>query len=324
MVYRIACTFLDDHVKKSCTLILKIAKADSKRNQIDHYYYWKREALVYRSGILEQLPPFIKAPKCYAVDENADGTVWIWLEDLDIEPLRGDWNFKQMNTIAYLLGKFNGSYIEHTDLKNHLFLCRSWQRSWVKVCSTYAGPIQEQKVQWERYFNDNTAIWEQYCRNRARVSSLLDALEDLPRVFAHQDVHWDNIFLDRRNGCDSLIAMDWQFASVSGVGEELGRIFGYALLKKKIPIDKAEEYKEELFLHYLQGLINVGWSGDAKLARFGFTASSAFRFIMVFDKLLRNFESSPVEQSNYLLSVGESLLEMAEESWALRRETTLS
>lgn len=76
-------------------------------------------------------------------------------------------------------------------------------------------------------------IWNGYSLNRTRVKSLLETLDLLPRVFAHQDVHWNNIYIEQLEESDSLIAIDWQFASISGVGEELGRIFGYALLKKK-------------------------------------------------------------------------------------------
>ncbi|WII38179.1 hypothetical protein [Paenibacillus thiaminolyticus] len=34
-----------------------------------HYSYWKREALAYQSGLLEELPG-IRAPRCYGVEEQ--------------------------------------------------------------------------------------------------------------------------------------------------------------------------------------------------------------------------------------------------------------
>lgn len=326
-VYKVCCTVLDNDRKQNYALILKILTSDSMRNHADHYYYWKREALVYHSGILNQLPIGIRSPLCYAVEEYPDENVWIWLQDIAIESIQSDWSFTHMCKISYLLGKYNGAYITGSPLPTESFLCHTWMRSWVEVCAAYAKPIEEQKVIWDTCLNDfkgKCSMWELYDNNRNRVNSLLEILELLPRVFAHQDVHWDNIFIEQLNGSDSLIAIDWQFASISGVGEELGRMFGYALLKKKIPINKVAEYKEELFLNYMQGLRDAGWDGNSKLVRFGFTASASLRFIMVIDKLLSNLEEddriNQKEKSSHLLLVTHALLKLAEESWNLRSQ----
>ncbi|MBM7569506.1 hypothetical protein [Paenibacillus sacheonensis] len=326
-VYRVSCTILDNDVEQNYALIIKILKPDYLRNHVDHYYYWKREALVYHSGILSQLPLSIRAPLCHAVEEHPDESLWIWLEDIAIEAIQCDWSFAHMCKISYLLGKYNGVYITGTHLPNESFLCRSWIRSWVEVCAAYAKPIEEQKNIWNSCledFNANSSMWGLYHINRNRVNSLLETIELLPRVFAHQDVHWDNIFIEQVNGIDTLLAIDWQFASISGVGEELGRMFGYALIKNKIPVNKVEEYKEELFQNYLQGLRDQGWDGNSKLVRFGFIASASLRFIMVMDKLISNLEEddrkNQKEKSRHLLLVAQALLELAEESWKLRSE----
>lgn len=74
----------------------------------------------------------------------------------------------------------------------------------------------------------------------------------------------------------------------------------------------------------MKGVRDTGWSGDSKLARFGFLVTAALRFIMVFDKLLRNLEVgisiSQVEKANHLLLVTEALLNMADEAWTLKSE----
>ncbi|GMK37021.1 hypothetical protein PCCS19_00740 [Paenibacillus sp. CCS19] len=323
-VYRVACTTLDNQIEQKHTLILKLLKSDSLRDQVDHYHYWKREALIYESAILRQLPFGIRAPICHAVEEHPDDTVWIWLEDIAIEDIQSDeWSFEQMCKISYLLGTYNGAYLTGTPLPAESFLCRNWLRSWVEVCTAYAKPIEKHQVIWDSCLNDcngTSLIWELYLRNRNRVNSLLDTIEKLPRVFAHQDVHWENIFLAQQDGTASLIAIDWQFASISGVGEELGRMFGYALMKNKIPMSKIEMYKEELFQCYLQGLRDRGWLGDYKLVRFGFIASASLRFILVMDKLVGSLTEDKginKEKSRHLLLVAQTLLELAEESWEL-------
>ncbi|MFE5319200.1 hypothetical protein ACFQ88_10870 [Paenibacillus sp. NPDC056579] len=253
--------------------------------------------------------------------------MWIWLEDIAIGSNQCDWSYMHMSKISYLLGKYNGDYLLGNPLPTDSFFCRTWMRSWVEVCTAYAKPIEEQKVIWDKHLNEfhgMSETWESYFHNRSRVNSLLETLEFLPRVFAHQDVHWDNIFLEQIDEHDSLMAIDWQFASISGVGDELGRMFGYALLKRKIPVNMVEEYKEELFLSYMQGLRAAGWDGNSTFARFGFTVSAALRFIMVIDKLLINLEAgngiSQKEKSSHLLLVSQALLSMADESWSIRSE----
>jgi len=330
-VFRVSYTFISNRDKKEHSLILKILKPDSRRNQINHYYYWKREALVYQSGLLNQLPSGIRAPKCYVVEEKSHGDVWIWLEDINIETMQCDWSFNQMGKVSYLLGKFNGSYLSGNSLPTETFLCNTWLRSWIKVCTSYAKPVQEQKVLWDCYIKEldiinATAdyIWNCYSCSISRLRSLLETLNVLPRVFAHQDVHWDNIFIEQLEDRDSLVAIDWQFASISGVGEELGRIFGYALLKNKVPVNKVEQYKVALFQSYLQGLRDSGWNGDAKLARFGFCLAAGSRFIMTFDKLITGLKAghgkSQKEKLIHLLLVAQALLDMVEESWDIKSQ----
>lgn len=44
-------------------------------------WYWRREALVYASGPLDDLRG-LRAPCRYGVVERSDATAWLWLEDL--------------------------------------------------------------------------------------------------------------------------------------------------------------------------------------------------------------------------------------------------
>ncbi|GIP26774.1 hypothetical protein J23TS9_19040 [Paenibacillus sp. J23TS9] len=163
-------------------------------------------------------------------------------------------------------------------------------------------------------------MWTSYVSNLTRVNGFLENLELLPRVFAHQDVHWDNIFMKQEDGITSLIAIDWQFASVSGIGEDLGRMFGYALMKNKIPISSLEEYKESLFQSYMQGLREAGWHGDSELVRFGFNVSAGLRFVLGMDKLFTGLERGDINRNvelGHLIEVIQALLGMVDEAWKL-------
>lgn len=82
------------------SIILKIIKSDSvEKEDPAHHNYWRREALVFESKILDELPSSIQAPKCYLVEEQVDGTVWLWMERIE-----GDLHIRRSSLILSLNG----------------------------------------------------------------------------------------------------------------------------------------------------------------------------------------------------------------------------
>ena len=59
------------------------------------------------------------------------------------------------------------------------------------------------------------------------------------------------------------------------LGEELVRLFGLTLLFFSVEIERIPEMDALIFAGYVEGLRAAGWPGDARLARFGFTALAA-------------------------------------------------
>jgi hypothetical protein len=53
------------------TVVLKcINNPKQESQQPREYSYWRREIMAFKSGMLEQLPPGVRAPRCYGVMEN--------------------------------------------------------------------------------------------------------------------------------------------------------------------------------------------------------------------------------------------------------------
>ena len=46
------------------------------------FEYWRREADVYGSGLLDGLPDVLVAPRCYRINDTGRGGIEVWLEDL--------------------------------------------------------------------------------------------------------------------------------------------------------------------------------------------------------------------------------------------------
>ena len=71
------------------------------------FSYWQREPLLYRSGLLDDLPGGVAAAHCYAVDEVAPKVFWLWLEDV-ADADGGTWTLSRYTEVARHLGQFNG------------------------------------------------------------------------------------------------------------------------------------------------------------------------------------------------------------------------
>src|SRR5215212_8669275 len=86
-VYHVSGTADDRGTLAEWAIMLKILRPaaaawNPAAREIEHPIYWKREALAYESGLLADLPGGIAAPRCFAIEERADESCWLWLEEV--------------------------------------------------------------------------------------------------------------------------------------------------------------------------------------------------------------------------------------------------
>lgn len=137
------------------------------------------------------------------------------------------------------------------------------------------------------------AIWNSYTHLNKNIEKHLHALSELPRVFAHQDLSRQNMYIHMNEGDKKLTLIDWQVLSISGIGEDLGKLFGVAMSQGDIPSDKGEYYQDVLFTSYLEGLREAGWIREVEFPIYGFYVSFALRSVWEVPKLfklLANFQ----------------------------------
>ena len=89
--------------------VLKVLAPVPVRDDPAHPRYWKREPLLYRSGLLDDLAGGLRAPRCYGCDERSDGTVWLWLERVREDGVR-PWPLGRWALAARHLGQLNGAF----------------------------------------------------------------------------------------------------------------------------------------------------------------------------------------------------------------------
>lgn len=258
------------------SLIVKVLRGGAAlaSNDPGAWNYWQREALAYQSGLLAQLPGGIAAPRCYAVQEQTDGSVWLWLEEIQSVP--GAWPLARHGVAARHLGQFNGAYLAGHPLP----AAQPWMtwgrtRQWVEFTSPYV----ERSSQWaatpvgRRWFGHNSFARMQ--RLWAQVEHLLQAFEHLPVCYCHHDAFCRNL-LHRANqdGSPETIAIDWALTGFGRIGEEIGVTIAVALEFLDVTPGQALELDRTVFAGYMDGLHDVGWRGDWRLARLGCTANA--------------------------------------------------
>ncbi|GKU78420.1 phosphotransferase [Paenibacillus sp. L3-i20] len=258
------------------SIIVKVIKSDSaEKDQLEHHNYWRREALIFESKLLDELPDCIQAPKSYLVEEQQDGTIWLWMEHIVGQYACSQ---HQFNFIARQLGRFNGAYLNGRELPKQEWICREWLKSWTTASQIYA-PKSEAYI--ERLDKDNErSIWTWFQSFSQQLESNVSSLAKLPRVLAHQDLSQMNMLLVQdHNNKDGIVLIDWQFMSISGVGEDLGKMFGLTMGLGIIPSHQYDALQSSLFDAYMLGLRDMGWQGDERLARYGFCLATALRSV---------------------------------------------
>ncbi|WP_162848552.1 phosphotransferase [Paenibacillus nanensis] len=287
---------LHNNEEKSWKIMIKVIKPDSgEKNLARHHNYWRREALVLESGILQELPDSIQAAACYLVEESPDGTLWLWMEYMDGEYAA---TMEQFSFIARQLGLFNGAYVTgEKALPAYDWICKGWLRSWTTASRLYSPNV-------EAYINsiakgDCRAKWEWYEEIIRKLDAALDSLQLLPRVLAHQDLSQMNMLLHTSDtGEQKLALIDWQFMSISGLGEDLGKLFGVNMSLGIIQPDQYDEFQTTIYQSYLEGLHAAGWHGDDRVVRYGFCLSMALRSVWEIPQFFSILSQSGNEPQN--------------------------
>ncbi|MCW3794571.1 phosphotransferase [Paenibacillus sp. LS1] len=304
----------------SWSLILKCIRPDSaEKEDVTYHNYWKREAEIFSSGLLDHLPGRIIAPRCFAIQDRPDQTIGLWMEDVSgHSKCNHVWPLDDWGWIAERIGEFHGAYLTGTSLPQQEWICPYWLKSWVRGCRQYAPSIQEPKLESGRGDDDTGArgrhigvgdsvryacggskqeqahsIWQWFNQYSGQMDKVINSLDPLPRVLSHQDLAQGNIFMPSERLDDSVLTLiDWQFMSISGVGEELGKLFGVNASFGHITAEDIFAAKEEVFNRYVHGLRTAGWMGDERLARYGYCVAVAARSMWEVPEWLKWVEQS--------------------------------
>ena len=263
------------------TIILKIIQSPAEGNGDPlSFRYWRREALAYQSGVLNQLPGGITTPQCFATEEKSIGAYWIWMEDVKDE-IGDPWPVEQYGIVARCLGRFNGAYLAGRPVPDQPWVTRHWLRKYLE----HAAPAVDCLIHSmdhpliRRCLPGITAgfiqqIWDE----RLEV---LDILEHFPQTFCHQDAFRRNLFF--RHTLDEqpeVVAVDWSYSGIAAVGEEIAPLVHASLNFGAVPPGEAFKLEQIVLNGYMDGLREAGWQGDPDSIRFSYAATVYWRYAL--------------------------------------------
>lgn len=285
-VYRLAGTGRDHGQEVQWSLILKVlsqapcGRVPTSGDQ-EHVLYWKREALVYQSDLLADLPTGLRGPRCYAVMEQADGSLWLWLED--VKDLYGPrWPLEQYARVACTLGRLNGAYLAGRPFPSYPWLVRTGSPRFLLEHFASMWKIVYDPATW-RHPRLRAAFPHPIASRLLHAwedrSVLLAVLERLPQTFCHLDA-WRGNFLTAAQGEEQhqLIAIDWAYPGLGTVGSDIGDLFAPSFSLFAVEPCDPQTLDRTIFASYLQGLSAAGWQGDYRMVRCAFTIFTALKY----------------------------------------------
>ena len=301
--HRLACDQIFDDPTASATVgiwrfaddgwsvILKVLRHQTGRSprwqsgeDEDHWYYWRREALAYSSGLLAGLTTPLRAPRCYGVFDRPDGSVGLWLEDLRRGAPAAAWPLDGYRSAAFALGTAQGRVTASGDLPTDRWLARHWLRRYVERRREFVSHLDD-RVAWRlplvadhlrpELGEEVRKIWE----DRERLLAIVEAAS---QTLCHLDLHPGNLFA--ANG--ETVLIDWAFVGLGALGEDAGNLIFDALFDFFVPVERIQALAEAVVGGYLDGLEASGWEGDTSAVVRALHAAAAVKYFWILPAML--------------------------------------
>lgn len=252
--------------------------------ELDHWYYWRQEADAYASGLLAGLTGGLRAPRCYLVAERGDGSIALWLEDVDGAPA-STWSLERYGLAARHLGEAQGPFAVGRRLPEHAWLSRGWLRTYLAQREIDLGLLQDATI-WRHPL---VAPWfprppiDELVAMADDRERFLRILAQLPPTLAHLDLHPANLFDD----AGTTVLIDWAFVGLGALGEDAGNLVPDAVLDFHVPPERIDDLHSAVVEGYEAGLRAAGWEGPSTLVRLGMAATVAAKYAWIAPALLR-------------------------------------
>jgi hypothetical protein len=256
---------------------------------VDHWYYWRREALAYGSGLLATLAGGLRAPVCHLVAERPDGSVALWLEDLPGPP-GPTWSLDRYRLAARHLGRAQGEFVAGgRALPDDPWLSRHWLRDYLAQRDGDRALLDDPDLAaWRHpllagWFPDPAATAADLARMRADQDALIGVLDGLPATLCHLDLHPANLFA----AAGGTVAIDWAFVGQGALGEDAGNLVPDAVFDFHVPPARLDDLHDVVAAAYRAGLADAGAAVSDHDVRLALAVAIAAKYAWIGPALIR-------------------------------------
>lgn len=275
--------------------VLRLAAADvasefAPSTIPSHWNYWRREALAYSAGLLDNLPAGLVAPRCLLVTEPAVGEVWLWLEEIAGTPAT-DWPIARFALAARQLGQFQGMYAAGKQpLPDEPWLSRDWLRAWAPDEAGVALDLVHDPAAWRHpllhsLLPANAAVTVAWLRRER--DALIARVERAPRTLCHFDLWPRNLFSrPTPQAGDKTVLLDWSQAGIGGLAEDCANLICDSVWMQTVDGQALPAFERVVLAGYQAGLHDAGWAGDWHEVCAVYAVVAALRFGLLVDRVL--------------------------------------
>jgi Phosphotransferase enzyme family len=250
----------------------------------EHWYYWKREVLAYRSGLLASFVGGLRPPQCLGIYERSDGTVALWLEDAGGGRAGTSWAVEPYELAARHLGHAQGVLAREGSLPTEPWLARNWLRHYLSQRDRDMGLLGDDRA-WSMPLvrhSMSRSLARPLRQMRDDQSMYLGDLDGLPRTVCHFDLHPANLFAVG----DDTVLIDWAFVGIGALGEDAAVLVVDSVLDFHVEPELFDDLFAAVRRGYLDGLRQAGWSGADELVDRGMNATIGARYAWIAPALL--------------------------------------
>lgn len=241
-----------------------------------------REACAYASGLLAQLSPGLRAPRCYGVAAAPAGGDLLWLEYVQDDGVT-TWPAARYAQAASAVGRFSGGSLQarHPAWHAYPWLSRSplpgALREFAPLVATLSGARDDAAV--AAAFSDAHATC--LIDLLSEIPTWCSTLDTLPQTLCHWDVHRANLVVTPTvDGGHGMVLLDWAGVGWGPVGADLSHLLSQTVHFFGMDPGELQALDATLFDAYLDGARAAGWHGDPRHVRFAYAAASAVRLIV--------------------------------------------
>lgn len=262
----------DGNAASGSSLVLKIIAAASPNDEAWRWNCQQREALFYGSDLPHGLTGLV-APRCLGITQRQDGTTWFWLEDVADDA--GAWPLARYGLAAYHLGRFSGRFASAEALPHYPWLSRRWLRGWLEEATPAIAELRtvQNNPAVQRVYKDADSILRLWDERERR----LNVLEHCPQTLCHLDAHRRNMFARKAAGGEQTVFIDWAFAGVAAIGEDLASLVSATIALGEVALSDIQELEATVMEGYLEGLRDAGCRTDPELVRLAYSLAASLR-----------------------------------------------